>query len=356
MNLLESLVSDKSILFLTTHEYSQAPSISLPFSQAANISSLPLQNRQFAEKLSEAGANVKFSSWRFPAAGSTRATLCRFDIISFLCCGNYSEDVDAFYRFLNGTLIPLQEMCPRMCIINDPRVVLWNADRNYLYDLEAAGFRITRTTFLERGALNIDVETFKMAIASFAGKENAPVMIRPAISAPGAESFLVQDPARPRDIDASHIRDLLTHPSSIGSILIQDFEPTVCIIGEYSLVYVYEDFSHAVLKRPKENGTEDHINGNYRARSEELGQDQLPKGALECGQRLWGWLEEKFGRGAIGYLRLDGVVGKIEGDFILGGVELIEPEVWLTKGNREERILRFVRGLVGDEGGNRANR
>src|SRR5947207_2696130 len=60
-------VRTKSILFLTTPEYSLAPSIADPYSTPANIAALPVPNKALAEALALAGADVRFSSWKFPA-------------------------------------------------------------------------------------------------------------------------------------------------------------------------------------------------------------------------------------------------------------------------------------------------
>ena len=262
---IDTLVSAKTILFLTTEEYSAAPSVSEPFSQAANISSLPLQNKALAETLFQAGVDVRFSSWKFPAAASTRATLCRFDVILFLCCGGYREGDNRpkFLRFLDETLIPLQEALPRLRVVNDARVVRWNVDQEgCLGELKAAGFKTQKW------------------------------------------------------------------------------------LGECVLCFVGGEFSHAGIQVPKAAGEGEIVNGANHVSSKELKREGVPKSAVEVGERLYVWLEKRFGQGKVGYMRLVGTAAEDEDGFVISAVDLIEPEMWLTRADEKERIERVVKCLL----------
>ena len=342
------LIRSKTILFLTTDEYSHAPSISDPYSEPANIALLPVQNRALAEALAIAGADVRFSSWKFPAAASTRATLCRFDIILFVCCDGYVRYVDEFLRFLDQTLAPLLDALPRLRVVNDARVVRWNAAKEYLGELRDEGrFRVCRTRFLRRGGC--DLKAFREAVEEFAGRDKKPVVLKPSVGASGANLHLVQDPESLTDDDVAHMEAMLALPGTVGSIMIQEFQPTIRTVGEYSLVYIGGVYSHAALKRPKagDDTTEWRVNSRYSGRAEEIRTEHLPQGALEVGERLCTWLETKFGKGSVGYMRLDGVVAEDDGGFVIGEVELIEPEMWLTGGdNGQQRVERFAECLL----------
>jgi hypothetical protein len=341
------LIRQKTILFLTTQEYSLAPSISDPYSTPANIASLPVQNKALAEALSLAGADVRFSSWKFPAAASTRATLCRFDIILFLCCDGYVAHIENFLRFLDQTLIPLHEALPRLRIVNDPRVVRWNVTKEYLRELQDARFRVSRTKFLQRAGC--DLGTFKSAVEKFAGGIQKPVVLKPSVGASGTSLHLIQDPGSLTKEDLERMEAMLGVPETVGSIMIQEFQPTIRTVGEYSLAYVGGVFSHAVLKRPKAGGTEWRVNSQYSGRAEEVANKDLPKSSLRVGEEMCAWLEKKFGKGTVGYMRWDGVVAEDDGGFVVGEVELIEPEIWLTEGDGQQRVENFVKCLL-DEG------
>src|SRR5947207_1895203 len=218
-------VRTKSILFLTTPEYSLAPSIADPYSTPANIAALPVPNKAVAEALALAGADVRFSSWKFPAAGSTRATLCRFDAILFLCCDGYVAHMDDFLRFLDATLIPLQEALPRLRVLNDARVVRWNATREYLRELHGARFRVCRTTFLER--VGCDLAAFKVAVHDFAAGTRKPVALRSGVAASRTSLYLVQDPAAFTTQDVEKMEAMLGEKGDGRPMMIQEFQPTI---------------------------------------------------------------------------------------------------------------------------------
>jgi glutathione synthase/RimK-type ligase-like ATP-grasp enzyme len=337
------LIRQKTILFLTTKEYSHAPSISDPYSEPANIASLPVQNKALAETLALAGADVRFSSWKFPAAASTRATLCRFDIILFLCCDGYAQHMEDFLRFLDQTLIPLQEVLPRLRVVNDPRVVRWNAAKEYLRELQDARFRVCRTKFLQRAGCGL--EGLKRAVEEFvAGGARMPVVLKPSVGASGNSVHLVRDPTAFTTEDLERMEAMLGLPGTVGSIMIQEFQATVGTVGEYSLVYVGGVFSHAAVKRPKAGGAEWKVDSQYGGGVVEIGKEDLPTGATEVGERLCEWLRKKFGEGSVGYMRLDGVLAEDDGGFVIGEVELIEPEIWLAKD--QQRVERFVMCLL----------
>jgi hypothetical protein len=109
-------------------------------------------------------------------------------------------------------------------------------------------------------------------------------------------------------------------------------------------VYVGGVFSHAAAKRPKVGGAEWKVNGQYGGDAVEIGKEELPTGATEVGERLCEWLRKKFGESSVGYMRLDGVLAEDDGGFVIGEVELIEPEIWLAKD--QKRVERFVNCLL----------
>jgi hypothetical protein len=334
------LIRQKTILFLTTKEYSHAPSISDPYSEPANIASLPVQNKALAETLALGGADVRFSSWKFPAAASTRATLCRFDIISFLCCDGYVQHIEDFLRFLDQTLIPLHEALPRLKIVNDPRVVRWNAAKEYLRELRDARFRVCRTKFLQREGCGL--EGFQRAVQEFvAGGARASVVLKPSVGASENSGHLVRDPTAFTKEDLERMEAMLGLPGTVGSVMIQEFQATVRTAGEYSLVYVGGVFSHAAVKRPEAGRAEW---SQYGGNTAEIGKEDLPNGATEVGERLCEWLRKKFGEGSVGYMRLDGILAEDDGGFVISEVELIEPEIWLAKD--QQRVERFVKCLL----------
>jgi glutathione synthase/RimK-type ligase-like ATP-grasp enzyme len=317
-----------SILFLTPDV---DPTVVQGCSFPARATTLPfphVQNKILAENLHQQGADVQFLPWRCFKANVPTKILCSFDYILFLCCDKYEDHVDDFYDFLRDVLIPLHRNSRDIHIINNPEVVLWNMDKLYLKDLENAGFPVLRTTFL--ASSSVTVPLLSAAIRSFAGAKNLPVILKPSISASGANVYLVRDPGQMTTEDISYMEFIVSHLSNRSSLMIQDFEPSVCTTGEYSLVFIGGIFSHATLKTPVANGREYRVNVKYHGRLDDVTGGQVPDVAVSVGYEMWAWLCEKFGSRAIGYMRLDGMVQNT-GKFIIGEIELIEPDTWLDR-------------------------
>ena len=129
--------------------------------------------------------------------------------------------------------------------------------------------------------------------------------------------------------------------------MIQEFQPTITTVGEYSLVFVQGVFSHAVVKRPKIGATKWKVGNQDSEQADEIGKGDLPSGAVEEGERLHAWLEKKFGKGSVGYMRLDGLLAEDDGGFVVGEVELIAPEIWMA--TDQAKVERFAQSLR-DEG------
>jgi hypothetical protein len=317
-----------SILFLTPDV---DPTVAQKFSFPARVTTLPfphVQNKIVAEYLHQQGADVQFLPWTCFKANVPTKILCSFDYILFLCCDKYEVHVDDFYAFLRDVLIPLHRNSGDIHIINNPEVVLWNMDKRYLKDLENAGFPVLRTTFLAHSSITVPL--LSAAIRSFAGAKNLPVILKPSISASGTNVYLVKDPGQVTTEDISYMESIGSRLSNRCSLMIQDFEPSICTTGEYSLVFIGGIFSHATLKTPVANGREYRVNVMYHGRLEDVSGSQVPDLAVSLGYEIWAWLCEKFGSRTIRYMRLDGMVQKT-GKFIIGEIELIEPDIWLHR-------------------------
>jgi glutathione synthase/RimK-type ligase-like ATP-grasp enzyme len=317
-----------SILFLTPDV---DPTVTQGFSFPARATTLPfprVQNKILAEYLHQQGADVQFLPWTCFKANVSTKILSSFDYILFLSCDKYEGHIDDFYDFLRDVLIPLHRNCRDIQIINNPEVILWNMDKRYLKDLEDAGFPVLRTTFL--ASSSVTVPLLSAAIRSFAGAKNLPVILKPSISASGANVHLVRDPGQVTTEDSSYMEFIASHLSNKCSLMIQDFEPSICTTGEYSLVFIGGIFSHATLKTPVANGKEYRINVMYHGRLDDVTDGQVPDLAVSLGYEIWAWLCERFGSRAIGYMRLDGMVQNT-GKFIIGEIELIEPDMWLDR-------------------------
>jgi glutathione synthase/RimK-type ligase-like ATP-grasp enzyme len=123
-------------------------------------------------------------------------------------------------------------------VLNDSDLVRWNADKRYLLELRERGVAIVPTQVAAGACL-------REVVAGLDGQE---IVIKPTVSATayntvrglaGSEEFSQQIDELPDDV-----------------YLVQPFLPEIQSEGEWSLIYLDGEFSHAVLKRPAD--------GDYR--------------------------------------------------------------------------------------------
>jgi glutathione synthase/RimK-type ligase-like ATP-grasp enzyme len=133
--------------------------------------------------------------------------------------------------------------------------------------------------------------------------------------------------------------DQLRFSEQLGArdLLLQPFLPEVTFRGEWSLVFLGGEYSHAVLKRP--------ASGDFRVQ-EHLGGSSVP---AEVDQLLVAQAESALA--AVGqpllYARVDGV--ERDGRLVLTELEIIEPSLFLglARGAEHrfaEAVVRVLRG------------
>ncbi len=128
--------------------------------------------------------------------------------------------------------------------------------------------------------------------------------------------------------DASIVRWNVDQEVCLGELKKAGFE-TQKKKGDCVLYFVDSELSHADVEESKD----------FRRKA-------LPKGAVEVGERLCGWLGKRFGEGKVLYMRLIGSIVEGDGGFVISKMDLIEPEMWLTRADEKERVERFVKCLL----------
>jgi glutathione synthase/RimK-type ligase-like ATP-grasp enzyme len=193
----------------------------------------------------------------------------------------------------------------RVPVVNSPELLRWNSDKRYLLELEAAGFPIPRLVPLPADALSYNSPA---ALVSAHAMKNA--ILKPAISASAYGTFL-----RASD-DRTPFHGRMKTLLSERAMLLQEFVPEIRTRGEWSLVFLGGQFSHAAQKRPAA--------GDFRVQRELGGSAEAmpaPAGGLALATRL----VERFASGAL-YSRVD-LVESAQGWLVME-LELIEPELF----------------------------
>jgi glutathione synthase/RimK-type ligase-like ATP-grasp enzyme len=190
---------------------------------------------------------------------------------------------------------------------NPPRVLRWNASKTYLRELAERGVDVVPTRWVAGdGGLKI------ADVLHDAGWVDA--VVKPAVSASAYETWRV-DATRVTANDEARFRELCARP---GGAMIQRFVPELPRDGEWSLMFVGGEYSHAVLKRPRAD--------DFRVQHEHGGSAESlapPAHVLETARAIMArapanWL----------YARVDGV--EIGGRFVLVELEMLEPSMFLA--------------------------
>jgi glutathione synthase/RimK-type ligase-like ATP-grasp enzyme len=190
---------------------------------------------------------------------------------------------------------------------NAPAILRWNSNKRYLRDLEAAGVDVVHTRWSD--------EKPELTLAALLTEEGwDEVVIKPAISASATDTWRI--PPGQAAAWEGRFREMARR----GPILIQPFVAEVSADGEWSLVFIGGEFSHAMLKRPAP--------GDFRVQAE-LGGSQE---AVTADAALVRAAREVLSRvpGAPSYARIDGCV--VKGRFRIMEVELLEPTLCFTEG------------------------
>ncbi len=231
---------------------------------------------------------------------------------------NYTWHYEEFFgwlRRLEFLKIPLW---------NPPRVLRWNSSKKYLIELADHGIPIPQTEWLYESAPDFD------AVLKELGWKQA--VVKPIVSAGGRDTHLIGT------AEGERWQTQLKHAARShgkkahaprGGWMIQEFMPEIRSDGEWSLLFFGGEFSHAVIKRPRDGEfrVQERHGGSYEAAE--------PDGELiRQARAILSYVSEP-----LLYGRVDGVVRK--GRLILMELELFEPAFFLEYAPGSEK--RFVR-------------
>lgn len=220
-----------------------------------------------------------------------------FDGVLLRSTWDYHQQFDAFLDWITQIEafgIPLW---------NDPDILRWNLDKNYLRDLEAAGIAVIPTCWVVRGSKNIDLPQIMDK------NQWTDVVVKPSVSA-GGRGLLRYN----RD-NAALAGSALAIASSQSDLLIQPFLREIKD-GELSFVLFDGEISHVVRKTPQR--------GDYRVQAKFGGSLELatPTASIANEAVLAASI-----KGKQLYARIDGL--EIDGRLVVMEVELVEPDLFL---------------------------
>lgn len=238
--------------------------------------------------LTELGWRVNTVSWR-----DRSVNWADFDIVVIRTTWDYQRDPSSF-------LAVLQKIESATARLQNPlNIVKWNLDKRYLRDLAEKNVPIVPTIW----DASYNAASFDNWLEALQTDE---IIIKPTVSATAEHTYRLTS-FDPNLLDTFGVR----------SFMVQPFISNITTEGEYSLFYFGGEYSHTILKAPKEH--------DFRVQEEHGGIISTvdpPQELLNSGQRALT---------AIGpvplYARVD-VVRNDKGNFVLMELELIEPALY----------------------------
>jgi glutathione synthase/RimK-type ligase-like ATP-grasp enzyme len=258
--------------------------------------------------LAQRGVRAEPVSWDDPAARWES-----FDALVIRSAWNYHTALGEFMAWIDRVEslgVPLW---------NPATILRWNATKTYLRDLEARGVDVVPTRWVGAGSS----ATLGDALRDAGWRE---AVIKPAVSASAYETWRVSANEVTPDAE-SRFRRLTT----LGTVMVQPFLPELARDGEWSVMFIGGQYSHAVLKRPRA--------GDFRVQHEHGGTAELREPAarlVDAAAAIVGGVD-----GPVLYARVDSV--EIDGRFVLVELELLEPSLFLAADS--EAAERFAEGI-----------
>ncbi len=223
-------------------------------------------------------------------------------------------------RFLEWTSRLEQRGVP---VMNPPALLRWNARKHYLKQLGPAGVAVVPTSWVGRGGQC----SLRALLDAMAWDE---VVVKPVVSASAHETWRAS-----RD-SAAGAEERFRRLVASGDVMVQPYLAEIESAGEWSLMFLADRFSHAVVKRPKP--------GDFRVQKQFGGSRERVDPDEWLIAAAWAALDAAPGRSV--YARVDGCV--VEGRFLLMELELIEPELFLEKAEgAARRLAEEVAGGLG---------
>jgi glutathione synthase/RimK-type ligase-like ATP-grasp enzyme len=185
---------------------------------------------------------------------------------------------------------------------NPPATVLWNADKLYLRELGERGIALPRTRWFEPGERpDCDAILREWSLPH--------AVLKPRVSATAFGTHRIAKGQRLTDAEWSLVE--------ASGCLLQAFVPEIESRGEVSLIYLDQDFSHAIRKRPAA--------GDFRVQADFGGSVEAVNPAVRL--RAFGERVLATASRPCLYARVD-LVETGDGP-VLMELELIEPDLFL---------------------------
>jgi glutathione synthase/RimK-type ligase-like ATP-grasp enzyme len=282
--------------------------VNIAFVTSAAHPDLTPDDQLAVAQLEKRGARVTGAIWNDPSVD-----WMRFDSIIVRSTWDYHHRAAEFRSWIDARGAAGSPMW------NPPAVLRWNMEKTYLRDLENAGVPIVPTEWLLKGT--------KPDLGELLAERGwLDAVVKPVISAAATRTWRVSHAA------ALDVATQLTELLGAGDVMVQPFVPEIQTRGEWSLMFIDGDFSHAVRKMPTE--------GDFRVQTGFGGRsitDHPDAQVIRAAQRVLDvapspWL----------YARVDGI--ETDAGFVLLELEMLEPSLFFA--HTESGAERFAEAII----------
>ena len=257
--------------------------------------------------LADLGWQAEEISWR-----SKNPNWDQYDLVIIRSPWDYQQDAEQFLKVLQSIEMSEAQLA------NPLDIVKWNINKKYLRELEQKGVEIVPSIWLDSLTTDKLTELFR----DFTTDE---IIIKPCISANADDTFRLT----PETIN-SHAKELIDLFNN-RECVIQPFMPAIITEGEYSLFYFNNEYSHAILKTPKEDDF--RVQEEHGGRLKKIEPEQILK---QSARKVLEAIDTP-----LLYARLDFVRSKT--GFALMEAELIEPSLYFNLD--EGSPVRFAKAV-----------
>jgi len=261
-------------------------------------------DRTLVAALEEESLRVRLEAWEdyHPNPETESAVI-------FRSSWGYYKDLIRFKRLL-------KELAKTNLFIWNPlTIVRWNLDKKYLLELRKKSCPVIPTRTLEPTHI-FDFQALSVELGT------SELVIKPTVGAGSFNTFHIGEGTSLAALERE-MKELRKAP-----ILVQAYVPSIVEEGELSLIFIENEFTHCILKRPA-----DH---DFRVQENFGGHEELipaPPAAVRIAKDILFCLDDEPLYARVDLVRTGG------SHYQLMELELIEPRLWLAEFPRAASLL-----------------
>lgn len=194
-----------------------------------NLENYECYDELLDKPLADKGWQTELVSWRTPIVN-----WAKFDAVIIRSPWDYQDNATAFFKVLEAIK---KSGTP---LYNSLETVAWNIDKIYLDGLSDEGVNIVPTLWEDSFAPD-------KLLGYFDHFNTDQIIIKPRISANADNTFWLKKST------VINEQEQLTKALHDKNLMVQPFVESVITEGEFSVFYFDGEYSHAILKTPKES-------------------------------------------------------------------------------------------------------